>query len=216
MKSSTKASIITVIGNVASGKSTLLSLLESEMKIQGVAADNLFQVSDPFAKPFLSDMKRWSFTNELWLTAERAKLLRRELRKDAKGLVFFDSGLLMSWVYTYSHFLVGNITPDEWSFYLDLYDVLTNDILYEVKVIRLNYYVDTLMSRLQKRARDYELAFYTREYLGQLELGLNALEERLQEKRVKWLNIEENTVADFENNMQDTTKMLHLVNSFVS
>lgn len=198
---------LTIIGNVASGKSTLMPILTNALGAHAVDADDLFQTSDPFSKPYLADMKRWAFANETWLTMERIKILRTELAKKKQGLTIIDSGLLMSWVYTYSHLLVGNITDDEWALYHGLYDELTDGLFQNTHVVKLSYSMDTLMERLKKRGRDYELAFYTREYLGQLELGLSALHEKLKEKNVKVIEIDETFALDFEKNPEEAKKI---------
>ncbi len=205
---SMSAKTLTIIGNVASGKSTLMPILVKSLGAHAVDADDLFQTSDPFAKPYLADMKRWAFANETWLTIERIKILRAELGKRKQGITIIDSGLLMSWVYTYSHLLVGNITDDEWRLYHTLYDELTDGLFKNTHVVKLSYSMDTLMERLKKRGRDYELAFYTREYLGQLELGLSALHEKLTSKDVKVIEVTEEFVTDFENNPDDAKKII--------
>lgn len=198
---------LTIIGNVASGKSTLMPILVKSLPAHAIDADDLFQTSDPFSKPYLADMKRWAFANETWLTLERIKILRAELGKKKSGITVIDSGLLMSWVYTYSHFMVGNITEDEWNLYHALYDELTDGLFQNTHVVKLTYSMDTLMERLKKRGRDYELAFYTREYLGQLELGLSALNDKLKEKGVKVIEITEEFALDFENNPAEAIKI---------
>ncbi len=199
---------LTIIGNIASGKSTLMPILVKSLGAHAVNADELFQTTDPFAKPYLADMKRWAFANETWLTMERIKILRTELEKKNKGITVIDSGLLMSWVYTYSHLLVGNITDDEWQLYHTLYDELTGNLFQNTHVVKLSYSMDTLMERLKKRGRDYELAFYTREYLGQLEMGLSALHEKLRAKNVKVIEVTEEFITDFENDPKDTQTLV--------
>lgn len=207
---------LTIIGNVASGKSTLMPILTKALKAHAVDADDLFQTRDPFAKPFLSDMSRWAFANEMWLTLERVKIMREALKPRGHRLTIVDSGLLMSWVYTYSHLLVGKISQDEWNLYHELYDELTDGMFANTHVVKLSYSMDTLMSRLKKRGRDYELAFYTREYLGQLELGLAALHKKLLEKRVKVIEIHETVALDFEANQQEAKKIVHLVSNTIT
>lgn len=189
---------LTVIGNIASGKSTLMPILQKALDAKTIDADNLFQTTDPFAKPYLADMKRWAFANELWLTHERVKIMREETKKNGHPITIVDSGLLMSWVYTHSHLLVGNITEEEWSLYKNVYDELTHGMFQNTHVVKLSYSMDTLMERLKKRGRDYELAFYTREYLGQIELGLSALVEKLTEHGVTIIDVAEDQAPDFE------------------
>lgn len=201
---------LTIIGNIAAGKSTLMPILTKKFDAEFVDADNLFQTSDPFATPYLADMKRWAFANELWLTYERVKLLKTA-KENQQGLLIIDSGLLMSWVYTYSHLLVGNITEDEWNLYKSMYDVLTQDLFSNTHVIRLRYSMDTLMERLKKRGRDYELAFYTREYLAQIELGLSALIEKLEKHHVNIITIDEESIQDFEKNKDEAAALVATV-----
>lgn len=202
---------LTIIGNVASGKSTAMPILLKELDALPLYADDLFQTLDPFAKPYLQDIKRWAFTNELWLTYERAKLIK-EFGKDNEKLTVVDSGLLMSWVYTYSHLLVENISLDEWEFYETLYDEFANGYLVDSVVVRLEYNLDTLMKRLQKRGRDYELEYYTREYLEQIEQGLVALEKKLAQQGVKVITVHEDEVADFEHNQISAGKLVSIIN----
>lgn len=201
---------LTIIGNVASGKSTAMPLLIEALQGHPLYADDLFQTLDPFREQYLEDIKRWAFTNELWLTYERSKMIH-EHSTDTEKTIIVDSGLLMSWVYTHSHLLVGNISLEEWNFYEKLYDQFANGYMTNSCVVRLKYSIDTLMNRLKKRGRDYELEYYTREYLEQLEEGLVALEKKLQQLGAKIITIDEEEVADFEANEKDREKLLQLV-----
>jgi deoxyadenosine/deoxycytidine kinase len=204
---------LTIIGNIASGKSTLMPILTKALGARAIDADSLFQTQDPFAKPFLADMGRWAFANEMWLTLERIKIMREALKPNRHRLTIVDSGLLMSWVYTYSHLMVGKITEDEWNLYHDLYDELTEGMFRNTHVVKLSYSMDTLMKRLKKRGRDYELAFYTREYLGQLEMGLSALHKKLEEKNVKVMEINEDTILDFEHNSSEADQIVKIISA---
>lgn len=210
---------ITIIGNTGSGKSTALPILVSSLSADALDADDLFQTSDPFTQDYLKDMKRWAFTNELWLTHQRALLFRKHIqqsvRSNSNKTTVIDCGLLMSWVFTYSHFLVGNINKDEWEFYQTLYDEFSANILQDTAVIRLKYSMETLLERIHKRGRDYELEYYTREYLEQIEQGLEALEKKLVMNGVPLLTIDESEIADFENSAQDQEKLIDVAKSFV-
>jgi deoxyadenosine/deoxycytidine kinase len=215
---------ITIIGNVASGKSTAMPILVKALGAQPLYADDLFQTTDPFAERYLQDTPRWALANELWLTYERAQMVNHlvaSLAETGNSLdnpggkhdktIIVDSGLLMSWVYTYSHLLVKNIDMQEWELYQKLYENLAKDYLEKSCVIRLKYSMPTLMSRLKKRARDYELKFYTEEYLEQIEQGLVALQKKLEENGRKVITIDESEVPDFELNPADADRLVALV-----
>jgi deoxyadenosine/deoxycytidine kinase len=202
------SNILTIVGNVASGKSSAVPLLARALQAKPIFADDLFQTIDPFAEDFLKDTPRWAFTNELWLTLERAKIMRRALDGQQTDWLVVDSGLLMSWVYTYSHYLVGKISLDEWKLYADLYDELTADLLGDMTVVMLQYKTETLLNRLKIRGRSYELEFYTRDYLEQLDMGLTELRIKLRAQLAKVIIISEAEVADFVKHKEDEQRLV--------
>lgn len=189
---------LVIVGNIASGKSTATRLLSEHFHLSRVDADDLFQTTDPFREVYLENMSRWAFANELWLTVERVKLIQKQLESSNQKLTVIDSGLLMSWVYTYSHYVNGIITKAEWELYEELYTHLAGHVLSQMMVVKLDYSVETLMKRIKKRGREYELDFYTPEYLKQINTGLEALERKLQKAGVKLLCIQESKIPDFE------------------
>lgn len=206
---------LVIVGNVASGKSTAASIITKNLNAVKVDADNLFQTSDPFSKLYLENMSRWALTNELWLTVERVKIIKKEVEEADKDLVVIDSGLLMSWVYTYGHYLNGVISVDEWNLYEDMYNKLCSEILSKTLVVRLQYDLPTLMERLKKRARQYELEFYTTEYLSQIEKGLEALEKKLQLENTPLLVIKQDQIKDFENSKADRKRLHDSITAFI-
>lgn len=203
--------IITIVGNIGSGKSTALPIIGKAIKSDLLDADNLFQTSDPFAQRYLENQPRWAMVNELWLTLERVKLVEAKLKVLKHTHLLIDSGLLMSWVYTYGHYITGTISEDEWELYQHLYDRLSSQWLEGACVIHLDYTVPTLLQRIGKRGRDFELAFYNSEYLEKIDHGLSALTKKLAKQKTKIITISETEIADFENNAQDKKKLLQLV-----
>lgn len=213
MKKQSKTLVI--VGNVASGKSTATKIITNKLNAQKIDADDLFQTLDPFSKLYLENMSRWALTNELWLTVERVKLIQESMKKTDKDLVVIDSGLLMSWVYTYGHYLNGVISADEWNLFENIYTKLCGEVINKMLVVRLRYDVPVLMQRLQARGRLYELEFYTPEYLEQIEKGLVALEKKLHTEGVPLLMIEQGEVADFENSRTDRERLHSAVVGFI-
>lgn len=206
---------VVIIGNIASGKSTAIDILVDCLHYDHIDADDLFQTSDPFAKDYLQDMGRWALTNELWLTLERVKMIRKHQSACKSKITLIDSGLLMSWVYTYGHFLNKIISKSEWKLYEEIFTELAGDAIKKCVVIRLRYSVPTLMKRLKKRGRGYELKFYTQQYLNQIEDGLCALEEKLQTSGVPLLIVDEHNVADFEQQTHCRNKFVKSVSEFI-
>lgn len=195
-----RSNIITIIGNVASGKTSAAPLIVEALGADFLDADTLFQTEDPFRELYLQNTKRWALTNELWLTMRRAELLEQAIAINSGKPLVIDSGLLMSWVYTYSHLAVGNISQDEWELYEKVYNSVTKNLLSELTVIHLNYSMPTLLKRLKQRGRDYELAYYTQDYLMQLEIGIHELIKQLNLGSVSIIEVPEEEVSDFVHN----------------
>lgn len=192
-----KKKVITIIGNIGSGKSSALPIVAKHFKAQSIEADNLFQTTDPFAMDYLKDMQRWAFTNELWLTVERVKLICGEMETGKAKTVVIDSGLLMSWVYTFTHYTAGRLTKAEWDFFCELYDSQAACLLDNSMIIFMNYSIPTLLKRIAKRGREYELEYYSRAFLEELQQGLEALVKTLKSRGLTVREIKEEHVPDF-------------------
>lgn len=189
-----QSKMITIIGNIGSGKTTLTPLIAKILKAREVMADNLFQTIDPFRELYLNDLKRWALANELWLTLERVILVKKYLKKYEGKKLVVDSGLLMSWAYTYGHFLAGTMTPEEWQLYRRLFDKIAINLFASSLVIDLRCSVPTLMKRIKKRGRGFELKYYNVTYLQQIDNGLEKLKEKLQRKKIKVISLTEEDV----------------------
>jgi len=200
-----------IVGNIASGKSTAMALLAKQLDARQIHADELFQTTDPFAQDYLKDIARWAFANELWLTIERSTLIHKALARKSKKLTIIDSGLLMSWVYAYSHNVTGNMTPAEWELYQRLYETVSKKVLRRITVLMLYYPVETLMKRMKKRGRKFELKYYTKKYLQDIQKGLGALKKALETQGIPTIVIEEKDCPDFEVNQVDLEHVLKKV-----
>lgn len=193
--------LITIIGNVASGKSTLTRLLADHLSIEKLEADDLFQTQNPLAELFLADMKRWGFTNEIWMTYHRANLIAGNVTRSANANTIIDSGLFMNWVYAYSHFTSGIFTSHEWDLYQKIYDISEKNFSgYSQVVISLHYPFPVLLKRINKRGRDYELRQYKRTYLRQLDAGITDVERKIRDANIPLIVITEKDVKHFEDN----------------
>jgi len=218
MKNKTKQSayqLIFLIGNIASGKTTAMHLLAEKLHLKTIDADSLFQTTDPFREKYLQEPKRFAFTNELWLTTQRALIMKKSLAAKQQKYILVDSGLLMSWVYTYSHLLTKNILLEEWLLYETLYNLLAKDILKNSQIIYLDYSVDTLLKRIKQRGRDYELQYYSAKYLKQIQSGLEALVAMVKKEKSKILTIREKEISDFINNQKKQKLFLAKITKFI-
>lgn len=183
------AKIITIIGNVGSGKTSFIDYLEKQMKINKIDADSLF-LSNPFLEKSLHDINKnssinnWSFICDLWFLKERVKLLG-QIKFSNELPNFIDSGLPMSLVYCYAGFLKGQYSKDQWTMLLDIFEILTKDIKQTDAILHLLPPIEVAQERIKKRARDYELEFYDKEFLQFLEESLEFVTKYYQKKGVE-------------------------------
>lgn len=200
--------MITVIGNIGSGKTTVSPVIARALKATHVDADNLFQTIDPFRELYLNDLKRWALANELWLTLERVILVKKYLKTVKQKLLVVDSGLLMSWAYTHGHYLAGTMTPEEWQLYRRLFDKIAINLFASSLVITLDCSVPTLIKRIKKRGRGFELKYYNATYLQQIDNGLVKLKEKLKRKKIKVISLDEDELMMGKNGVLAMEKVL--------
>lgn len=155
--------LITIIGPIASGKTTASQLLARALDIPLLDAD-LFE-TNPFLPSYIEDNARWAFTTELFFTTRRIKKLARLKAMLRKSHVLVDSGLIMSHeVYTKNHLVQGTMTAAEWDFFTTLISEFSRELPTPDIVIHLTASPDTQLKRIAARGRSFE-AGYTREYL---------------------------------------------------
>jgi deoxyadenosine/deoxycytidine kinase len=194
--------LVTLIGNIASGKTTALPLVGKALDAHVLFADELFQVS-PFRDRYLEDTPRWAFSNELWLTEQRYRLTIETLAEHPDETVVIDSGLLMSWVYSYSHVGTGSFSPSEWELYDRLFSHWFSPLQSRMKIIAFNCSTKEKLERIQKRGRDYELSAYTPEYLQQIDTGLEALKTKIKTLGMELHELESEELGDLVDNLVD-------------
>lgn len=174
--------IITIIGNIASGKSTLAQRLAGELKADFVAADELFRVN-PFFQQAVTDRARWSLTSDLWFLHERVKLLGAIDRSGGRTTVV-DSGLLAGYAYAAFRTSMKQYTEDEWQLYQTYYHCVTQTTPVSDVVMYLKVDPSLTMERIRLRGRQYELQHYTQEYVEGFERGLEFVVQELKQKHI--------------------------------
>ncbi len=204
-----KYKFITVIGNIAAGKSTLVELLSEKMPAREVPADSLFRIN-PFFPLALTDRVRWSLASDLWFLYERVKMTRDIPEQVKRNHVVVDSGLPMSFVYARSRLVHGYLTDDEWELYKAIHDEIIPKTRFPDKVIYLKAPIDMILERIKKRDRKFELKHYNRKYLKGLAIGLGLVVKKLEVNKVKIVPVDVAKV-DFVKNEADLQGLIDSV-----
>lgn len=186
--------LITIVGNVGTGKSTLTDLLADALPAIKVPADSLFKIN-PFFPLAVQDRARWSLTSDIWFLHERIKLSREIPDILAKANVIVDSGLPMSYAYAHSRIGSGYFTDDEWKLYEELYNQLITIEDQSDIVVYLHAPVPFLLERISLRGREFEVKYYKEEYLAGLQHSIELMIRRLKKKNVEVLSFDVSKVG---------------------
>lgn len=205
-----KRSFITVIGNVATGKSTMAEFLAKKLNATLVRADDLYK-TNPFFKNAVVDRTRWSLASDIWFLTKRVEMAVSLETQLATRPVVQDSGLLMSWVYANSRLNAGTMNKHETELYNELYETLAAKTPTEDLVLFLNLPVDTLLSRIQARGREFEVKHHSREYLEGLQDTLQTLTGELRARHRQVLELNEANWCDIVRKKEDRERLVQNV-----
>ena len=183
--------LITVIGNVGSGKSTVCELLAKKLHAKLIPADEFYK-TNPFFPLALQDRKRWSLASDLWFLKERVKLLSKLNSGLNDKNIIIDSGIVMSYVYAHSRIKSGYFTDEEWSLYQEIYTFLTKNISNQGIIIYLKAPVNFLLKRIKERGREFEIKNHSKDYLTSLQSSLDFVVKNSNVKVIT-INIYEKT-----------------------
>lgn len=158
--------IIEIVGNVASGKTTTSRLIPRLSSLTYVDVD--IYEKNPFLPHLLKNPERWSFTTELHFTYERSKQLGKIIKmKEFESLVL-DSGFDMNfYVYSGNGYVQKFMNEHEWHLLSKIYGEFMHNAPPIFATIFLDVPVKTLMERIWNRGRKHE-EDYPRSYVLQL------------------------------------------------
>lgn len=185
---------IGVAGNIGSGKTTLTRMLAEHYgwipKYEAVSYN-------PYLEDYYKDIPRWSYNLETYFLAQRFKDVLEIARTE--GTVIQDRTLFEGvHIFVANNRELGNLSDRDYDTYMQLYSLMMSTVKYPDLLIYLRSDVPHLVSKIQKRGRDYEQSINL-EYLS----GLNRrYEEWIAEYPGKLLIIDADNL-DFKNNPED-------------
>lgn len=143
---------IAIAGNIGSGKTTLTTMLAKHYgwtpKFESVA-DN------PYLDVFYEDMKRWSFSLEVFFLKERFKDVLNIAQTDTN--IVQDRSIFEGvHVFSTNNHDMGNLDERDFETYMELFEIMTSLVNAPDLMIYLRASVPHLVSNIQKRGRDYE------------------------------------------------------------
>lgn len=144
--------MIVLAGNIGSGKTSLTHQLSQQFGWQASyeSVDN-----NPYLADFYADMKTWAFHLQMYFLGNRAL----EIENLAKS---GESAILDRSIYEDAHIFVralhemDNLSDRDYQAYFKLYDLVLKTLPKPTLLIRLVAPIETLVDRIQQRARSIE------------------------------------------------------------
>ena len=195
---------IAIAGNIGSGKTTLTKMLAAHYgwtpKYESVDFN-------PYLADFYEDMARWSFNLQIYFLNRRFK----DVVEIAKGetvivqdrTIYEDARIFAPNLHD-----MGLMSTRDFENYSDLFDLMMSLVGTPDLLIYLRSSVPSLISKIQKRGRDYEKSIRI-DYLT----GLNdKYESWIKDYKGKLLIIDADNV-DFANRAEDFDKVTDMIDA---
>lgn len=195
---------IAIAGNIGSGKTTLTKMLAAHYgwtpKYESVDFN-------PYLADFYEDMSRWSFNLQIYFLNRRFK----DVVEIAKGetvivqdrTIYEDARIFAPNLHD-----MGLMSTRDFENYSDLFDLMMSLVGTPDLLIYLKSSVPSLISKIQKRGRDYEKSIRI-DYLT----GLNdKYESWIKDYKGKLLIIDADNV-DFANRAEDFDKVTDMIDA---
>jgi len=152
---------------------------------------------NPYLEDYYKDIPRWSYNLETYFLAQRFKDLI-EISK-SEDVIIQDRTILEGvHIFVANNLDLGNLSRRDYDTYMQLFNIMMSMVRMPDLLIYLRSSVPNLVSKIQKRGRDYEQSM-SLEYL-----------EGLNERYEKWIGEYEGNLLvvdadklDFEHNPQD-------------
>ena len=193
-------------GNIGVGKTTWTKLLSERF---GWRAYYEKVVENPYLSDFYKNMQRWSFHSQIYFLTQRFKA-HQEIQKTSSTCIqdrtIYEDGEIFAKILHVKKL----ISEKDYSNYQDLYDTIIASLRFPDLLIYLRASVWTLISRIQRRGRDYERSI-DREYLALLNQGYEKWVKRYaKQHRVLIVDTNDLDIEKDVNRLNDIMKKIGL------
>jgi len=164
---------VAIAGNIGIGKSTLTGILA-----EAFGWKPFYEAVDenPYLADFYSDMTRWSFHSQVFFLSRRLQHHRQLV--DHPGSVVQDRSVYEdAEIFAHNLYMQGQMSERDYQAYHDLYEGIRAFLPPPDLLVYLKGSVDTLLSRIRLRGRDFEREI-SPAYLHQLNALYEAWIER--------------------------------------
>lgn len=166
---------ITVEGPIGVGKTSLAKVISDHFNIS-----LLKEIVDenPFLGKFYDNIDEWSFQTEMFFLCNRYKQL-----EDIETKFLTNEQAVVADYHIFKNLIFAERTlkNDQYNKYIEIFNILTRDMPKPNMVIYLNASLDTLLTRISKRGREFERNI-SPSYLQQLSSDYQIFMETFEEQ----------------------------------
>ncbi|AWB43503.1 deoxynucleoside kinase [Paenibacillus sp. CAA11] len=201
---------IAVEGPIGAGKTTLASMLAEELHlpiIKEIVEEN------PFLDKFYHNIDEWSFQLEMFFLCNRYKQL------EDTGLKYLEKQQpVISDYHIYKNliFAMRTLKGIKREKYQQIYHLLTDDLPKPNMIVYIRANLETLLERIEKRARPFEKAIdpaYLQQLIEDYDTAMNSLAEREPSTKIITINGSE---IDFVENRKQFEHIASQVKELIS
>jgi len=182
---------ICIVGNIASGKTTLTNLLGSAIP-DSIAIPEIFE-ENPFLPLYVQDPPRWACMNAVRYMYDYARAYHELTLGHEYARVFIDAGVATNRC-VYGRYLLeeGVMTPDEHDLYVILADLIEKQFAYPKPdaYIFVQASPETCFRRMHERKWEYQTQNISLDYLIRLRKYFKAFEESVKGKQIPVLELD--------------------------
>jgi deoxyadenosine/deoxycytidine kinase len=156
--------LVVVAGNIGVGKTSLTERIGSRL---GWRTDFESVADNPYLPDFYADMRAWAFHLQIFFLGHRADQYL-EAARDPRSAILDRSIYEDAYIFARALHHMGNLSERDYLAFRKLFDLVMNSLPLPNLLVYLKCPAETLMKRIQKRARNMETGI-TIDYLKLLE-----------------------------------------------
>lgn len=166
-----------IAGNIGVGKTTMTDIIAKRF---GWRPFYESVIDNPYLEDFYADMYKWSFHLQIYFLSHRFKthkvMSESPISTVQDRTIYEDAEIFARNLYE-----MGYMSQRDWENYLALFELMTSYLKPPSLILYLRASVDTLLTRIKKRSRDFEKSI-SPDYIYRLNIYYERWIKKVQEK----------------------------------